>query len=75
MRADDFKAERKRLGMTQKQLADELGVTSRQVRNWETGFSRVPPYLGRLLRGELVEPISSDSASDVAGLAARESEQ
>ncbi len=29
------------VGMTQQQLGDELGITAQQIRNYETGASRI----------------------------------
>jgi transcriptional regulator with XRE-family HTH domain len=42
MNGDAFRALRKRLGITQKALADTLGTTVRTLRRWESGHSPVP---------------------------------
>ena len=47
--ADLWEARRK-LGLTQAQLAAILGVTDRQVRNWESGRSPIPKMLWLALR-------------------------
>lgn len=41
---------RRRLGMTQRQLADQLGVRQQTVSEWETGVYRPRGASARLLR-------------------------
>jgi transcriptional regulator with XRE-family HTH domain len=36
-------------GLTQKELADKLQISARNVENWELGFSKPPAYLKRAL--------------------------
>ena len=55
MKPDDVRIIRKRLGVTQAELAALLGVTRETVTRWETGVRRVSPLAARLLvriRGE-----------------------
>jgi len=40
---DEFQAARKRLGVTQKELADVWGVDPRSIRRWESGEVRLSP--------------------------------
>jgi transcriptional regulator with XRE-family HTH domain len=35
--------------LTQKDLADKLQISARNVENWESGFSKPPAYLKRAL--------------------------
>ncbi len=48
---EDLKRRRKRLGLTQTQLADILGVRRNTVTRWEVGILPVPPYLHLALAG------------------------
>lgn len=50
MTAKEVKAIRARLGMTQKQLADSVGVARVTVARWECGLVRVQEPTARLLR-------------------------
>ena len=79
----NFVALRLESGLTQKQIADELGVSEQTVRNWEQG--KHPPRLTipqvkklcRLLQKELSElpdnfgpshpPVSQKSATESSG--------
>ncbi|KKK94344.1 hypothetical protein LCGC14_2683820 [marine sediment metagenome] len=40
MSNDDIKKFRKKLKLTQKEIAEKLGVTSQTVANWEQGLAR-----------------------------------
>lgn len=54
-----IKSERIRLGLTQHQLADLLGIPFRTIQNWETGQRKCPDYVERLIlekMGSLEEP-------------------
>lgn len=42
MTADDLKARREALGLTQAELAERLGVNRRSLEAWEAGRYRVP---------------------------------
>ncbi len=45
--AKRFRDERKRLGLTQQELADKLGISKRTITNWETGQTK--PFLDRMV--------------------------
>lgn len=45
-----FYIERMSAGLTQVQAAEYLGVSIRTMRNWETGFSRIPVPAFKLIR-------------------------
>ncbi len=47
---DEVKAIRKRLGLTQKELAAAIGVHPVTVATWESGRYRVPEPTARLLQ-------------------------
>lgn len=49
MDPDEFKRLREALGLTQDQLAAELGVHRVTVARWETGEHKVPEPAARLL--------------------------
>jgi DNA-binding transcriptional regulator YiaG len=49
MTADAFAAERSRLGLSQSQLAERLGVHVRTIGKWERGERGVPEPVARLL--------------------------
>jgi DNA-binding transcriptional regulator YiaG len=42
MTATDLRTLRARLGLTQAQLAEALGVSVRAIENWEQGLRRIP---------------------------------
>lgn len=48
--ADRVRELRRRLGMTQRELAEELGVRQQTVSEWETGIYRPRGAAARLLR-------------------------
>jgi DNA-binding XRE family transcriptional regulator len=51
-----LKQVRERLGMTQEQFAQELGITSRTIRNHERGANQLKLSLGQIKRlKELLE--------------------
>lgn len=53
--SDDVLETRKRLGWTQAQLAEALGVVERTVRHWESDRSTPPVYLKHALWNLLQE--------------------
>jgi DNA-binding transcriptional regulator YiaG len=55
MDADDLKAARARLGLTQAQLAAELGVHAMTVSKWETGQRGIPEPVARLVQRLVTE--------------------
>lgn len=66
----DVKKIRASLGMSQKQLADALGMSSRSVAAWEAGATVTPSVmkmLQQLLAGETPEP-KTKQADSVAAL-------
>ncbi len=48
--SDAFRKLRKRFGLTQAQLARQLGVHRVTVTNWERGVAKVPGPVVRLMR-------------------------
>jgi DNA-binding XRE family transcriptional regulator len=46
---NEIKAARKRLGMTQQQLADTLGIPKRTIENWEGGVRTPPEWVMKLV--------------------------
>lgn len=48
-----IKTERLRLGLTQQQLADLLGIPFRTIQNWEGGINKCPDYVERLILDKL----------------------
>jgi len=48
--AESVRALRERLGLTQRQLADELGVRQQTISEWETGIYQPRGASARLLR-------------------------
>jgi DNA-binding transcriptional regulator YiaG len=55
MDADEMKAARARLGLTQAQLATELGVHAMTVSKWETGQRSIPEPVARLVQRLVAE--------------------
>jgi transcriptional regulator with XRE-family HTH domain len=51
-----IRSERIRLGLTQKQLAELLGVPFRTIQNWEGGQRKCPDYVERLILDKLGQP-------------------
>lgn len=49
MTASEFAAERSRLGWSQSELADRLGVHVRTIGKWERGERGIPEPVARLL--------------------------
>jgi transcriptional regulator with XRE-family HTH domain len=49
MRADDLKERRRRLGFTQAQLAEQLGVSRNAIARWEIGMRAIPKMAEKLL--------------------------
>ncbi|MCI0622304.1 MAG: helix-turn-helix domain-containing protein [Acidobacteria bacterium] len=60
MQPAELKAARKKLGMTQPQLADALGVDRVSVARWETGTRRIPPMLRLALKAIQMERRKGD---------------
>lgn len=48
-REPKLKAERKLSGLTQAQMAEELGIPKRTIENWESGTRTAPEYVERLI--------------------------
>lgn len=70
--AERIRAYRVRRGVTQRQLADELGVTQQSVARWEQGS---PPrrYLVRIIESlleEAPEPAEPDELAQIIGIRA-----
>jgi DNA-binding transcriptional regulator YiaG len=63
MDADDLKAARAGLGLTQAQLAAELGVHAMTVSKWETGQRGIPEPVARLVQRLVAE--RRDEAKDL----------
>jgi DNA-binding transcriptional regulator YiaG len=59
MTPSEFRAARKRLGLTRAALAEALGVTARTVGNWSWGHTEIPPFMWRAL-----EHIERERAKD-----------
>ena len=67
--ADSVRALRDQLGMSQRQLAEELGVRQQTVSEWETGVYRPRGASARMLR-HVAERAASYDAADGSGPAA-----
>lgn len=46
----EIKALRESTGLTQRAFAELLGIPKRSIENWESGVSKPPEYLIRLIR-------------------------
>ena len=57
MTPEEIKAARERLGLTQTELAAQLGVAQSRVAVWETGKHAAPPFLALALRALLFEEL------------------
>lgn len=55
--ADRIYSNRKRVGMTQEQLADKLGISRCQLANIEAGRSRVDAYKMHIIETSIVAMI------------------
>lgn len=42
-------------GISQRQLAERLGVSTKSVQNWEQGVCRIPNWVGKVLKIETQE--------------------
>lgn len=62
MKPSDFKTARKKLGMTQSELAAELGITKRQVINLEGGKSPIRRVYATMLERAVIDKLSAPSA-------------
>ena len=51
--SEKIKAARKAAGLTQKQMADEMGIPKRTIENWEAGVRSCPEWAERLVVAEL----------------------
>lgn len=62
MDVEFFVAWRKRVGLTQQQLADKLGVNLSAVKKWEGGVRKLPPYIGLVMAAieAGLEPVGGD---------------
>ena len=47
---NEIKALREETGLTQRAFSDMLGIPKRSIENWESGVSKPPEYLVRLIR-------------------------
>ena len=63
--AERIRTYRLKVGMTQRELADQLGVTQQSVARWEQG---APPrrYMLRAIESLLGEPDGGDRSTDLA---------
>lgn len=50
MNPKELKCKREKLGMTQQQLAEALGVVQARISEWERGIHKPPPYLSLALK-------------------------
>lgn len=66
MNGPDLKAARARLGVTQAELAERMGVTWNTVARWETGQRRIP-RMAEILLGYLLRPKSQGTLSRASG--------
>jgi DNA-binding transcriptional regulator YiaG len=62
--AEHVRALRERLGLTQRQLADELGVRQQTVSEWETGAYRPRGASARMLRHVAERASSYDAGGE-----------
>lgn len=51
--SEKIKEARKAAGLTQKQMADEMGIPKRTIENWEAGVRSCPEWAERLVVAEL----------------------
>jgi DNA-binding transcriptional regulator YiaG len=51
--ADELRAERARLGLSQQALSEALGIPKRTIENWEGGVNSPPPWAEKLLLEKL----------------------
>ena len=74
--AGSVRALRRRLGMTQRALADELGVRQQTISEWETGVYRPRGASARLLRhvAERAAAYASTTERDESGAGRRRAE-
>ena len=62
MDVEFFTAWRHRVGLTQQQLADRMGVNLSAVKKWEGGHRKLPPYIGLVMAAieAGLEPVGRD---------------
>lgn len=67
MDIDFFVAWRKRVGLTQMELAQTLGVNVSAVKKWETRERKLPPYIGYVMAAieAGIEPLGKDAMIEV----------
>lgn len=63
MRPSDFKTARKKLGLTQSQLAAQLGLTRRQVINLEAGKTPIRRAYALILDRAVMDQLSVSGAT------------
>ena len=51
--SEKIKEARKAAGLTQKQMADDMGIPKRTIENWEAGVRSCPEWAERLVVAEL----------------------
>ena len=73
--AESVRDLRRRLGMTQSDLAEELGVRQQTVSEWETGVYRPRGASARMLRHVAERPSSGYNASPTDDDAERDQHQ
>lgn len=63
-----FVAWRKRVGLTQAELAETLGVNLSAVKKWEGGERKLPPYIGLLMAAieRRLPPVGREAMYEVA---------
>lgn len=71
MTAADMRAWRLELRLYQHQAAEELGITERQLRNYETGAAAIPRSIARACRDMTRERRSRELAAELRDLADR----
>jgi transcriptional regulator with XRE-family HTH domain len=65
MTGPELKQRRQRLGLSQRALADKMGVTTRSVSRWETGQVSIRPWVEKFV--DLLETYMAAEAALRAG--------